>query len=176
MDKEIIKKGIAEAEKEAQEKEIAKVKQIVKLHLERIDDLKERENKARDERKLLEKDLTDLKSGRLDKIEERQANDDVSKIKSIIIVHRIEKEYVPFYPWASPWQIVINQPYMPIIPTCTIGQSSASYTVSSSTPGYSYISMNNSFDEDSQQLTVSGKFLQNFAGGFYEVNGKQINL
>lgn len=105
MDKEIIKQGIAEAEKEAQQKQIDKVKEIVKNLLTKISEKKELEEKIRAERKLLEKDLDDLKAGRLDRIEERQKIDPEAKENSTIIIKRIEKEYIPYYPWRSPWYV-----------------------------------------------------------------------
>lgn len=61
-----------EIEKEKQEALKLKVKDIVKSTLEKIARIDEKELKLAEEKKILKKDIDDLKAGRLDLIEERQ--------------------------------------------------------------------------------------------------------
>lgn len=103
---EIIKKGIALAEKEAQEKQIQQIKNIVQNYLEKIDEKIRSKNKLDEEIRLLKKDLDDLKKGRIDLIKERQEKDSKAKEISPIIIKIVERiEYSPFQPWKQPYDI-----------------------------------------------------------------------
>lgn len=183
-DKEIIKKGIAEAEKEAQEKEIQKVKTIVKSYLQKIQDKRDIEDKAREERKMLEKDLDDLKSGRLDKILERQESDPKAKDISIIIIKKIEKEYIPMYPWRSPWIVEIKpQPYQWVESyTTTSGYlntnvGDAVYTTCGAGGGGGcYAGLSGTSTPTGNSVSIVGTVFSNFSGGSYDINGNIINL
>jgi len=108
----VVSDAIKESEKTKQEEEIKKIKGIVQKILEKIDSLKEKKVGLDKEIRVLEDDLSDLKKGRMDKIEERQEKDPDHKNYTIIVVKRIEKEYIPMYPWRSPWIITIKD-YMP---------------------------------------------------------------
>lgn len=165
MNKEIIKQGIAEAEKEAQQEQINKVKKIVQAILEKIESKRKIEDAAREERKLLEKDLDDLKAGRLDQIEERQAKDPKAREISVILVKKIEKEYVPYYPWKSPWFVEMKNDW--------------SYIPSISNPGIDIFNMSSvtTFNQlDNLILTAFGTDFQNFTKGSYNIHDKIINL
>jgi len=59
--------AIKELSKEKQEAEIKKIKDIVQRYLEKIDTKKKEVKESQEELRALEKDLDDLKDGRLDK-------------------------------------------------------------------------------------------------------------
>lgn len=166
--KENIKKAFAEAEKDQQEDEIAKIKKIVQSHLERIQNKKEARIKLDDEIKHLEKDLYDLKSGRLDRINERHEKDEKAREVRIIIVEKIEKEYVPYYPWRSPWVIKMSDPWYPTYYATNTAYALGSGTTTISTASTSGTAFLN--------MTATGTQLSNFVGGSYEVGNKVINL
>ena len=101
----MVSNAIKELEKEKQEKEIAKIKDIVRAILEKVEE-KEKEVKAKQEElRALKADLDDLKAGRLDKIEERQGKDPVHDKVTIVKICRVEAGYVPMQPWRSWWEI-----------------------------------------------------------------------
>lgn len=186
MSNENIKKAFALAEKEEQEKEINKIKGIVKAYLEKIAKKKKERDEVQEELKLLEKDLDDLKTGRLDKIEERQEKDEKAKNISIIIIKRIEKEYVPYYPWRSPW-IVELKPNWEWNGTQTwiSGNSISSGTITVTDPN-KYLCDSTYTNCGINALTsqiaavdnnpITGTMFANFSGGSYNVDGKIINL
>ena len=138
MQKEIIQKALVAAEKEQQEKEIERIKIIIQSHLEKIEKKTDQRKKLDEEIQFLKKDLDDLKAGRLDRISERHEKDERAREIRIIVVEKIEKEYVPYYPWRSPW-IVTNATYgealLPTTPTFTVtgvqfsNFSGGSYTI-----------------------------------------------
>lgn len=144
--KDIVSNAIQQLEKEKQEAEISKIKGIVKAYLEKILNKKEQIKIIQKELKELEMDLDDLKSGRLDKIEERQEKDPNHNINTLIIVKRIEKEYLPFQPWRSPW-IVEWGNYLP--------------------SGNTWVDCSS---------TTTGTAFQNFTGGTYTINGQIFTL
>lgn len=193
MDKNIIKKGVESAEKELQEKEIEKIKFIVKSYLEKIEE-KSRERSLLDEEiKGLKKDLDDLKSGRLDKIEERQALDPGAKKRALVIINKNTEHYYPAKPWYSEYRIE----YVPgtvtrctnpgVLPfwSCTTSSDetlgSASYYSTNSFMGQ--INGNSSSlgppltDPAVNVFNALGTVFQNFVGGAYKLdNGDIINL
>jgi len=201
-EKDIIKKGIAEAEKEAQEKEISKVKMIVKTYLEKIQEKKLVEDKAREERKMLEKDLDDLKGGRLDKIMERQANDPRAREIAIIGIKKIMESYQPMFPWRSPWIVEIKDQSWSYFPadggggggSVTSGYANSNTTVTgynnnvtyttttSSTPSISYSATvgksptNAVIYYSDSGSTMNGTIFSSFCGGTYNIDGRIINL
>jgi hypothetical protein len=147
--KDIVSNAIQQLEKEKQEAEISKIKGIVKAYLEKILNKKEEIKVIQKELKDLETDLDDLKSGRLDKIEERQSKDPNHKNNTLIFVKRVEADYLPFQPWRSPW----------IVEWCKVGDYSSPM---------SWI--------DSGMTTTTGTMFQNFTGGTYTINGQIFTL
>ncbi len=131
MDKQTVKAGYEQARKEIETQEVAHVKEMVLATLRRIEELKAgiRDIKAEKERlmqehdsaiaesektiKLLRMDIEDLKNGKLERIEERQAVDKKAAEAAVIIVKRVtEPVYVPVpYPMTQP------QPYSPFNPS-----------------------------------------------------------
>ena len=159
--KEIVADAIKEISKEKQEAEIKKIKDIVRTYLEKIQQKKEKEDEVRKERLALEKDLDDLKAGRLDKIEERQGKDPIHDKVTIIEIHRIEKEYIPYQPWRSPWYVEIKpigQWGVPYYATCTGNAGSITLQAQCSS------------------VQTTGAQWQNFVGGNYQVGSNNINL
>ena len=183
--KEIVADAIKEISKEKQEAEVKKIKDIVRTYLEKIQSKKEKEDEIRKERLALEKDLDDLKAGRLDKIEERQGKDPIHDKVKIIEIHRIEKEYIPYYPWRSPY---IIQWYTPSYqsPNITISggtgysttcQSLGMKTSVSSLLNNATNTIQSAFQQVSDmQAQITGINCQNFVGGSYNINGQIINL
>ena len=174
----MVENAIEEFSKEKQEAKIKKIKDIVRSYLEKIDDKKLELRKVQDDLKALESDLNDLKTGRLDKIEERQGSDKTHDRNTIIIVERIEKEYIPYQPWRSPW--TIEWKYRP---EATIGitggntyylDTTGSTLTNTSGPLTAYSSLLQNSDTASDVIT--GLLFQNFSGGSYNINDHIINL
>jgi DNA gyrase/topoisomerase IV subunit A len=162
IEKELVSSAIKELEKEKQEAEIRKIKEIVKAYLEKISSKKESLKIAQDELKELENDLNDLKMGRLDKIEERQEKDPKHNAITLIIIKRVEKEFIPYQPWRSPY--IIEQRY-PLTP-------SLNYTLTTSTD-----SQTNWMDASGQcSLLATGIMFQNFSGGTYTVGNQTVSF
>lgn len=95
---EIIK-GYELAEKELkQEKQDElknKIKGIVKDTLEKIDKIDKQEKELAEKKKVLKKDIDDLKAGRLDLIEERQKESQLARDTSVFKVVIKEIQYPP---------------------------------------------------------------------------------
>ena len=184
MTKDIIKKAVSLAEKEAQEKEINRIKEIVQSYLEEIDEKNKKKQVLDKDIRILKKDLDDIKSGRLDKIEERQEKDKRAREVSLIIVHRIEKEYIPMTPWHSPFEITWNPWY-----SSSVSCSSGSGGDLSITGGCDYVttvsdSCTSSVHTYSAQSVTCGSPCQplcgttfsKFSSGAYDVGGQIVNL
>ena len=161
---QMVADAIKELSKEKQEAEIKKIKDIVQRYLEKIDTKKKEVKESQEELRALEKDLDDLKDGRLDKIEERQGKDVVHDRVKIIEVHRIETQYIPMQPWRSPWEITYYYPtgtYCFSTGSTTLGLGSVTTTTSGNCLG---------------ATQTTGVTFQNFASGNYQVGGNSINL
>jgi hypothetical protein len=131
MDEKQAKRGYELARKEMEEKEVEMVKALVLATLrkiesvkERIRDLKaERDQKMKDlesaiaesekEIKNLQLDITDLKQGHPERIEERQRLDKRARESSVIIIEKVvEREVVPMpYPVPYPVNPVPSAPH-----------------------------------------------------------------
>lgn len=75
-----------EIKKEKEEALKLKVKEIVKSTLEKIDNIDKQEKELAEQKKVLKKDIDDLKAGRLDLIEERQKESEVARQTSVFKV------------------------------------------------------------------------------------------
>lgn len=191
-DPKIIKTAVELAEKELQEKEIERVKNIVKDYLKEISEKSGKKAVLDKEILLLKKDLDDFKAGRLDKIEERQKIEPLSP--KIVIITRIEHEYVPARPWFSPFNI--QYPIIPLIPTVTSIASttfcgtqylsSGAACNSLTLGGNSLSSLSSSVGASvgrascinipKTDIEIVGNVFKNFAGGAYNIGGNVINL
>lgn len=119
MEKEIVKEASRLAEQELKNEEIQRIKLVVKTTLEQLQK-KEAARKVLDEEiKILNRDIADLKEGRIDRIKERQDVDQKAKEVSVIIIkERIIEKLVPS-PWYIPWVIEVKPQYVPIPPSTT---------------------------------------------------------
>lgn len=149
--KELIQQGVAEAEKEAQEKEIAHIKEITKRYLSDIQEYKTKEESIKEKRKILEAELTDLKNGRLDKIKERQEADERCREVSPIIIVAINNNY-PLKPWLNEYYINWRLPETTAYPV-------GGYTTTCSS-----------------NAVLTGSACQIIATGAYNIGGEIINL
>jgi len=152
MDKERIKKGYEVAKQELQEEEINRVKEVIKATLRKMEDLKQQKRKLEKQIKILRLDIEDFKSGRLDRIEERQKVDKEAKEVSVVV---IEKEVVkePCYPWLVPYVISVKEPYY--VPSTIYYSDSTS---------------------DYSSFSVTGTTAKNYTIGSYNIGGEIINL
>lgn len=100
MNKDVAKKAYETAEKELEEQNVKKLKELVKLTLTKIADLDEQIDELQEEKKILKLDLEDLKEGHLDRIAERQEKDAKAKKVSVIIV---EKEIHHYHDYINKW-------------------------------------------------------------------------
>ena len=157
--KDIVATALEQVEKEKQEAEISKIKGIVKAYLEKILNKKEVIKEAQKELKELEADLDDLKAGRLDKIEERQEKDPTHNAITIIFVRKVIGDFLPYYPWRSPY--IIEWKDTSAVSGTTCGWAGYSTTATS---------------DGLFNLTTTGTMFQNFSGGTYSVNGQVFNL
>ena len=177
MDQKIIKEAVSQAEKEAQQERVDRIKHIVKSYLEKIQNKSKERDKKKEELKeldedikLLKGDLEDLKSGRLDKIEERQEKDPRAKDLSIILIKKVEKEYIPVQPWFSPFIIIERQvPTISQIPSVWCG-GDQNVVLTCSAIGAAQNMCGGT------EWRTTGKQFSAFAGGVYEVDNKIINL
>lgn len=115
--KDTVRKGLSAAEKELKERQIKTVKEIALKTLERIEAAKKLREEANTTIRILQKDLEDLKAGRLDRIEERQKKDAKAKEVSVVFVDRVaavkeETHYIiNTSRWYEPWRITYNPCY-----------------------------------------------------------------
>lgn len=164
-EKDVVASAIKEVEKEKQEAEISKIKGVVKAYLEKISSKKEKLREVQNELKELEADLNDLKMGRLDKIEERQEKDpDHNKI-TLIIIKKVEKEFIPYQPWRSPY--LIERRY---------GQSTVDLDMIPCTTTSSLLMNQNSMNTSVRAMRTTGVMFQNFSGGTYDINGQIVSF
>lgn len=166
-DKTIANKAFELAEQEAQEKEIQKIKNIIQIYLERIQEKMEARKRLDDEIKALKADIDDFKAGRLDKIKERQDKDEIARTVSPIIIKVVQKNYVPLQPWRSPW--IVEWKGTP----CQSQQSQLNQLY----PGGL---MNTAYSTSligTMPLTCTGTSFSTFTSGTYSLsNNKIINL
>src|SRR3972149_5021556 len=119
-DKEQVKKAYQQANQELEQKNVERIKDIVLDTLKAIDtysngirQLKEKKaeyikkidkeiSEHEKEVRTLKMDLDDLKSGKLERIEERQRLDPEAKRTSVIIIERIVEREIPV-PYPQPW-------------------------------------------------------------------------
>lgn len=195
MDPKIVKKAVESAEKELQEKEISKIKNIAKSYLEKIAEKTKERSVIDGEIKDLKKDLDDLKSGRLDKIEERQSVNPEAKKHSLIIVTRIVEKYYPAQPWYSQYHVQYITPTYRLPGSYTnyssaggsylaagtnlmsSGVSDVMYCASTSSEGITGPSATLNWDSQGGNFSATGKAFQNFIGGAYRLgSGDCVNL
>ena len=118
MTQELVKEGFKLAEQELKDEEKMRIKDIVKVTLEKLRKKETEKHDVDQEIKILRKDIEDLKEGRIDRIKERQDIDAKAKDVSVIIIkEKIVEKQVPM--WYYPWVIEIKPQYIPYIPVYT---------------------------------------------------------
>lgn len=161
-DKEIAKQAVELAEKEAQEKQVHFIKQVVQEYLERIEKFRKEEREAKAKREALEHDLDDIKAGRLDKVKERQEKNPVAKEVAPIVIRIVEEHYQPLYPWHSQW--VVEWKNQPSVVSTWCDTTDAT----SGGIGCTTICSNS--------MTTTGTALSSFTHGTYNVGTRIVNL
>ena len=153
--KENIKKAMDLAEQEVQEKEITKLKGIIKDLLQKKVDKEEEKREIEKEISVIKQTIDDFKAGRLDKIKELIESDSkAEKMLPFRVV--IVNQPVITRPWDWTYQL------QPIHPTITMTSASATGS------GATYITSGTAF---------TGNVSSHFTSGTYKLlNGKVINL
>lgn len=162
MKKDDAKKAFTEAQKEVKENAVKKLKEFIKRTLE----ARERQIKIREEAnrkiKILDKDIQDLKEGRIDRIEERQKADPKAKETSVAIVEKVKivEHHHHYYdrwylPYRFTWTIPDPFPYEPIypLPVQPIGNGTGGIVTQTSAQvdwqwGPTFFTLNNSMAKD----------------------------
>jgi len=171
MNKEIAKEGFELAEKEAREKQVREVKEIVLKTLEKLENINKEIGVLKEEKKILEMDINDLKMGKIDRIVERQDKDPKAKDTSVVVIIREKETIREVSPWYWPYRVVWNEPYTPAWYT-----SPAVFC--NSTAG-AMATTQNSFDcscDGTYTPTINCSVAKDFAIGTYEVNGHPVHL
>lgn len=118
-----------EIKKEKDEVLKQKIKSIVKETLEKIEEIEKEEKELAEEKKILKQDIDNLKSGRLDLIEERQEKN--PKARDISIFRVITKK-IEYPPKNSLYSITATSGTIPLIVDANngfyTGYTTATYT------------------------------------------------
>ncbi len=104
MDKDLIQKGVAAAQQEAEQEKIGQIKELVRLNLTEKERWSKIKKEAAEKEKFYERELDDLKAGRLDKIKERQEVDETARRLSLMAIDT-GTTWFPTNPWQSSWFI-----------------------------------------------------------------------
>lgn len=173
MNEREAKKAYSDAEKEIREKQIENLKNVVKRTLEELEKAKEERKKISEKIKYLELDLEDLKLGKIERIEERQKNDEKSKKYSVVIVEKpivqkeiVEKHYYydKYEHWFSPFRFHWNTIYCQSLPDVnTIFGSNMNVTYANAIA-------------DSGVLEISNSVAKDYTIGSYSISDNTINL
>jgi hypothetical protein len=93
---------------ELKQKQIATIKEAVRLTLKKLNDLEEQRNILQDYIKIVKHDLFDLKDGRLDRILERQGlNEEAKKISVFVVMKAETPAGTP--PWYENYTLCVQQ-------------------------------------------------------------------
>ena len=164
MNKAIVKQGYDEAQNSLREKQVAEVKAIVLKTLERLEEVKSKIKELQEEKKILELDIDDLKAGRLDRIEERQAKDPKAAKVSVALIIKEIHHHETINPWYVPYRVMWPAPVFPLLePTVYCGGSSISSTTTC-TGG------------NGAAFTLTSSIAKDAAVGCYSVSGHTVNL
>jgi len=103
----IVKKAFREAKKDAEDKQVEKIKKVIQATLEKLESKKKQMAILSKEIKVLKKDIDDFREGRLDKVEERQKKDkeaaEISVVKVIKVVEEVREDWKDNY-WYCPYR------------------------------------------------------------------------
>ena len=165
-------------EQEKQDKAIAKIKEVVKKTLEALEKCKGDKDKIDKRIKYLRMDLDDLKAGKLDRIEERQAKDPEAKENTVIVIIK-EKEVIREIhhhdnPWYWPYTITIQQPIWldvhPIQPyhnTFSVAGDSGNLLAYNSTSNAALYNT---------ATSINCSLAKDYSAGVYDIDGKIVNF
>lgn len=93
---------------EMKQKQVAIIKEAVKLTFEKLEELEKQKNSLQNSIKILKHDLFDLKDGRLDKILERQElNEEVKSISVISVTKVVPNGQVNVSPWYEEYEFKV---------------------------------------------------------------------
>lgn len=145
--KDEYKKAVELAENELQEKNIEKLKEIIKRLLQKKINLEKEKDEIEEKIKVIKQDIDDFKAGRLDKVKERHEVEKNNFIPIYItILNDNNKINYPLQPWRWNYQIDDNF-------------SLTVFTVNNT--GY---------------LTTNGTTCANFTSGTYSCGGQTVYL
>jgi len=182
MEQEIVKEGVALAEKEAREKQVETVKKIVQKTLEKIDELNKRIDELQEERKILKMDLEDLKDGKLGRIQERQVKDEKARQTSVVIIERevirdhsypvpypVPYPVYPKNPWYDLWTAKWNTVYFSA-GTSPMGGTAVGSSISNAMGGSGPLTAG------SAGMLINCSVAKDAAPGAYDVEGHVVNF
>lgn len=150
--KDNIKKAFESAEQEIQEREIARLKEIVKDLLRQKNEKEQEKREIEKEISVIKQTLDDFKAGRLDKVKDLIEKDSTARDVLPFQIHIINQPVIQ-KPWT--WQYDIVQNVQPLVGNGTWTTTAASLNC----------------------LTTSGTTAANFTTGTYVIgDGKIINL
>jgi len=169
MNKEIAKEGFELAEKEAREKQVKEVKEIVTKTLEKLEKVNKEIGALKEEKKILEMDINDLKMGKIDRIVERQEKDPKAKDTSVVVIIKEKETIRESNPWYWPYRVVWHEPYTPV-------WHSQPAVYCDTTGGT--LTTTNSFGSscNAYSATINCSVAKDAAIGTYEVNGHPVHL
>ena len=171
MVKEAVKSAEEELKEEIRNKEKLRIKGVVKATLELLQKKEEARKLLDDEIKILRKDISDLRDGRIDRIKERQDLDPKAKDISVIIIkERIIEKQVSTPMWYIPWVIEVKPQYVPYIPVYC-----GTVTISND-PGYcsnNALGVSNT-STDALTFTVTNSNAHMYAGGTYVLENNAV--
>lgn len=177
--KDNIKKAVELAEQEVQEKEIAKLKGIVKELLEKKARKEEDKREIEKEISVIKQTIDDFKAGRLDKVKELMDTDVIAtRILPFTVV--IINKPVLNQPWKWEYQVQTTSPQytyassgktMYVTPTGYANATVATYTTTASP-----VCQANYSGTSATTGGWSGANYATFTTGTYDINGKIITL
>lgn len=155
-----IKKAVALAEQEVQEKEVENLKNIIKKLLEKKKGAEEDKRLAEEEIKVIKQTIDDFKAGRLDKVKEMlEKNPRAKEIApiNITIIQNDNYTRYPLKPWYWNYEVYWLQP-------------------KDSVDKYSNLILCNTTSNNYCGWTGTGNTAQVFTNGTYNIGGQIINL
>ena len=173
----LAEKEIKKAKQDEQDAKVNEVKEIVKRTLQEIETLKEQRDEIDEKLKILKLDIEDLKTGKLERIQERQDKDPLAKQVSLIIIIKdthtetIRETTLPS-PWYQPYHITWNTPYYG-------GYQKMSTLGNDNFIGYSTYTTCNTPDDMPllpSVFTLTNSIVKDNAGGTYQIKKKIVHL
>lgn len=164
-----IQKAVQAAEQELEEKEVGRLKEVIKNLLTRKREKEVERDELDEDIRVIKQDIDDFKAGRLDKIKERHDTNPKANESSPIVITIINdnsRASYPTQPWRWNYGLGWNGPYVygGGVVTTTAGGTAGWVNATSLT------------SNTSSTVLLSGQTAATFTGGTYLVNGNSINL